>query len=124
SWCTFPTCLLSLGTQTACLMFASMTHRDDNHRPTVETAIAMLSAPAPRRFWRRAGFVTLMIAGVAAGVALSRAALWNVQLKRFAVVREGILYRSAQPSERGFSVLINRYGARTIACLRRENTPV
>ncbi len=68
--------------------------------------------------------VVALLGGAAGGVVLSRVALWNFHLKRFAVVEDGVLYRSAQPTQRGLKVLIDHYGVRTIACLRRENAPI
>src|SRR5437879_4780757 len=75
------------------------------------------------RSWRGL-LIALLIAGAATGVGLSRLALWRFHLKRFATVHDGVLYRSAQPTETGFSLLVNRYGVRTIACLRRESFAV
>lgn len=66
----------------------------------------------------------LALVGLGAGIGLARFGLWNFHLKRFDVVKEGVLYRSAQPTEHGFHVLVERFGVRSIACLRRENAPV
>ena len=45
---------------------------------------------------------------------------WPV--RRFAVVQEGVLYRSAQPDEAGWQRLRDRYGIRTVIDLR-DDTP-
>ena len=47
--------------------------------------------------------------------------LWRQHVKRFAVVRPGVLYRVAQPSELGIRYLVERYGVKTILNLRLED---
>jgi hypothetical protein len=88
----------------------------------------MLRGDKERRVLKRLGrplaLAAVLIAGAACGVALSRVALWAFHLKRFVVVEEGVLYRSAQPTELGFKVMVDRFGVKTIACLRRENSPI
>ncbi len=78
----------------------------------------------PRGVLSRVVVVGMLVGGAVCGVVLSRVALWSFHLKRFAVVEEGVLYRSAQPTQRGLKVLIDRFSVRTIACLRRENAPI
>jgi hypothetical protein len=77
-----------------------------------------------KRLGRPLALAAVLIVGAACGVVLSRVALWAFHLKRFAAVEEGVLYRSAQPTEFGFKVMVDRFGIRTIACLRRENSPL
>lgn len=43
---------------------------------------------------------------------------WRAQLKRFQTVREGVLYRVAQPSEFGFDYLVSRYHVKTVLSLQ------
>lgn len=43
---------------------------------------------------------------------------WRQHLKRFDVVRPGVLYRSAQPSQWGLRWLADHYHLKTILCLR------
>src|SRR5262245_38721591 len=90
--------------------------------PPADASARRPSSHKPCRGVRRAVLATALILGAALGVVLSRAALWNFHLKRFAVVREGVLYRSAQPTQRGFEVLVGHYDVRSIACLRRDNS--
>ena len=49
---------------------------------------------------------------------------WRQNLRRFEVVRPGVLYRCGQPSERGMRYLVNRHGVRTILSLRRKQPPL
>jgi hypothetical protein len=42
-------------------------------------------------------------------------------LRRFAVVSEGVLYRSAQPTAGGIVRLVDPLGVKTLVCLRRED---
>ncbi len=48
-------------------------------------------------------------------------AFWRANLKRFAVVREGVLIRSGQPTEYGLKYLVRKQGVKTILSLRQEN---
>ena len=45
---------------------------------------------------------------------------WRQNLRRFQVVRPGVLYRSGQPSERGMRYLVDKHGIKTVLCLRYE----
>jgi hypothetical protein len=60
-----------------------------------------------------------LTAAVAAGWLAHRASL-RVHLRRFAVVQEGVLYRSAQPTAGGVLQLVEGLGVKTVVCLRRE----
>jgi protein tyrosine/serine phosphatase len=98
-----------------------------NHpRPTAAPTAADQSGRwmARRRLRSRVIVGALLIGGLASGAVLSRVMLWSFDLKRFAVVEEGVLYRSGQPTLRGFDVLVDRLGIKTIACLRSENAAV
>ena len=46
---------------------------------------------------------------------------WRYHVKRFQVVREGVLYRVAQPSEFGLRYLVHERGVRTVLSLRLED---
>lgn len=48
-------------------------------------------------------------------------AFWRANLKRFAIVREGVLIRSGQPTEFGLKHLVRYHGVKTILSLRQEN---
>ena len=45
---------------------------------------------------------------------------WRQNLRRFATVRPGVLFRSGQPSQRGLSYLADGYGVKTDLSLRRK----
>ena len=45
-------------------------------------------------------------------------AFWRAQLKRFQALREGVLYRVAQPSEFGFDTLVKRQHVKTVLSLQ------
>ncbi len=47
--------------------------------------------------------------------------LWRQHVKRFQVLRPGVFYRVAQPSELGIQYLIERHGMKTILNLRLED---
>ncbi|MBI2823863.1 MAG: tyrosine-protein phosphatase [Planctomycetia bacterium] len=47
--------------------------------------------------------------------------LWRQHVKRFAVVRPGVLYRVAQPSELGIRYLVAHHGVKTVLNLRMED---
>ncbi len=49
---------------------------------------------------------------------LAHRGFWHFHLRRFAVVRPGVLYRSGQPTAWGLQYLINRYRVRTVVSLR------
>ena len=53
-----------------------------------------------------------------AGCAAGYFGFWHAQLKRFQVVREGVLYRSGQPSEFGLRHLVEHRGVRTVLSLQ------
>src|SRR5262245_39544580 len=100
-----------------------------DHRRPAPTASSGRAASASRREagagrpWRRLVLLAVVVAGLPIGIACSRIALWTIHLKRFSVVEDGVLYRCAQPTERGLAVLINQFGVTTVASLRRENAP-
>jgi tyrosine-protein phosphatase SIW14 len=64
--------------------------------------------------------VICVLAGVAAPVAVALGQ--QAQLRRFHVVREGVLYRSAQLSLPGLERVIRDHGIRTIVTLRDGST--
>ena len=67
-----------------------------------------------RRAWRRVMLAVLAAAGCVGGYF----GFWQAQLKRFQVVREGVLYRSGQPSEFGLRYLVRQRGVRTVLSLQ------
>jgi tyrosine-protein phosphatase SIW14 len=67
-----------------------------------------------RRTLRRLAFGLLVLAVGAGGYF----AFWHAQLKRFQAVREGVLYRSGQPSEFGLNYLVKHRGLRTVLSLQ------
>jgi tyrosine-protein phosphatase SIW14 len=71
-----------------------------------------------RRLGRRAFLIALM-AVVAAWPAYHF--FWRYHIKRFQVVREGVFYRVAQPTEYGLRYLVNERGVRTVLSLRLED---
>lgn len=66
------------------------------------------------RALRRVAFVLLAAAACIGGYF----AFWHAQLKRFQAVREGVLYRSGQPSEFGLNYLVKHRGVRTVLSLQ------
>ena len=63
--------------------------------------------------------VLLVVGGAAVGVGH----WWhNYPVHRFGVVREGVLYRSAQPSGSEWGLLREKYGIRTVVGKRRSWT--
>lgn len=75
-----------------------------------------LSSPqtTARRRWRLVGLAVclpLLAWGLYYG-------FWRAQLKRFQVVRPGVLYRVAQPSEYGFDHLVEQCGVKTVLSLQ------
>jgi tyrosine-protein phosphatase SIW14 len=55
---------------------------------------------------------------VAAALVAGYFGLWRYHLKRFQAVREGILYRSAQPTEFGLQYLTRQRGVKTVLSLQ------
>jgi hypothetical protein len=76
------------------------------------------------RLRRPLALAAVLIVGAVCGVVCCRVTLWAFHLKRFGAVEEGVLYRSAQPTEVGLKVMVERLGIKTIASLRRENSAV
>jgi len=56
----------------------------------------------------------LVLVSLAATVAASYFGFWHHHLKRFQVVREGVFYRAAQPSEFGMRYLVRDCGVKTV----------
>jgi tyrosine-protein phosphatase SIW14 len=91
----------------------------------------VLSAAVTRRTslaarWRRGGaWWLLLAAGLAVLAAGGQMLLSRQHLKRFHVVRPGVWYRTAQPSQWSLSWLVRRHGVRTVLCLRHfEEIPL
>lgn len=70
--------------------------------------------PNQKRLVRRVACALL----AAAGCIGAYFAFWHYQIKRYQAVREGVLYRSGQPTEFGLSYLVNRRGVRTVLSLQ------
>lgn len=70
--------------------------------------------PNEKRWGRRVAFGLL----AAAGCVGAYFAFWHYQIKRYQAVREGVLYRSGQPTEFGLSYLVNDRGVRTVLSLQ------
>ena len=70
--------------------------------------------PLSRKHVRR------LVVGVVLVLALSAGyfGLWRYHLKRFQVVREGVLYRTAQPTEFGLQYLTRQRGVKTVLSLQ------
>ncbi len=73
--------------------------------------------PRTRRMGRRAFLIALAV--IVAWPAYHF--FWRYHVKRLQVVREGVLYRVAQPSEFGLRYLVERRGVRTVVSLRLED---
>ncbi len=73
--------------------------------------------------WKKKTWVWLLV--VAVGLALLATGgyyrYWRYHLKRFDVVRAGVLYRSGQPSRRGLEYLVRHCGVRTVLCVLPED---
>ena len=84
-----------------------------NHAPSADP-----KPSRPKVRWLLRG---LLLVALAAGLAwFGHYRYWRQNLRRFEVVRPGVLYRSGQPSRRGMQNLVEDYGLKTILCLRRE----
>jgi hypothetical protein len=59
-----------------------------------------------------------ILAGLATFAVIAYAVFWRHHLKRFQVTREGVFYRSAQPTELGLSHLIRHHGIKTVVSLQ------
>jgi hypothetical protein len=81
------------------------------------TAGAQATASSKRL---RLVFVVLAILALAAVWPAFLGFRWY-HLKRFAVVRPGVLYRSGQPTELGFRWLVGQYQVKTVLSLRPDN---
>jgi tyrosine-protein phosphatase SIW14 len=73
------------------------------------------AATVHRRRWRRTLAGLLVLAALAYGV---NHLFWHFHLKRFQVVREGVFYRAAQPSEFGMRRLVRRHGVKTVVSVQ------
>ncbi|MGH7134748.1 MAG: fused DSP-PTPase phosphatase/NAD kinase-like protein, partial [Pirellulales bacterium] len=84
------------------------------------TSLTIEPSAAPKiRFARRRGYLrlaTYLTLAMLAGALLAAGywAFWHQHLKRFQVVREGVFYRVAQPSEYGMSYLVKTVGVKTV----------
>ena len=67
-----------------------------------------------RRTARRALLGLLVVVAVAAGYHV----FWHYHLKRFQVVRAGVFYRVAQPSELGMRYLVWHHGVKTVVSVQ------
>lgn len=70
----------------------------------------------PTRRRVRSPLIALALSLVMLGLAW--ATFWQGHLKRFQVVRPGVFYRSAQPSELGMRVLVQGFGVKTVVSLQ------
>jgi hypothetical protein len=70
---------------------------------------------------RRAAARLLALFLVLAAIWSAYHLFWRQHVKRFAVVRPGVLYRVAQPSELGIRYLVERHGVKTVLNLRLED---
>ncbi|NOZ20903.1 MAG: dual specificity protein phosphatase family protein [Planctomycetes bacterium] len=61
------------------------------------------------------GIAALCLAGIAFG---GWRAYRQTRLRQFGVVKEGVLYRSGQPTEAQFDEIVDRYGIKTVVNLR------
>lgn len=85
-----------------------------------EPSPACPKKPARRR-WRRATAALLITALVVAGWIVVPRGLDRFHARRFAVVKEGVLYRMGQPTEEGLEKIVRRYGIRTVITTRLED---
>jgi len=69
---------------------------------------------------RRTAILLLGIAAVLLPIA-GHYRYWRYNLKRFDVVRPGVLYRSGQPSRRGLDYLVHTRGVKTVICIWPED---
>jgi len=72
---------------------------------------------------RRKRILRRVLLGVLIGLVLGWFAhyrYWRQNLRRFQVVRPGVLYRSGQPSRRGMRYLVDNYQIKTVLSLRGE----
>lgn len=69
--------------------------------------------------WKRRGLIAALVV-LAVSAAVGGAAYWwkDYPVHHFAVVKEGVLYRSGQPDPGQLRRLVNRYGIRTVVNLR------
>ena len=71
--------------------------------------------PASQRMEKMmVAMIVLVVVLIVVGIVASK---WN-HIKNFGVVRQGVLYRSAQPSARQVAILVKRHGIKTIVNLR------
>jgi hypothetical protein len=76
--------------------------------------------PSPHTLHRR----IKLFATIAVAIALAATGyhfLWRQHVKRFQVIRPGVLYRVAQPSELGMRYLVDRHHVKTVLNLRLED---
>lgn len=78
----------------------------------------------PRRPPNSALVWLIAVAAALSGGWFAHRASLRFHLRRFDVVRAGVLYRSAQPTVGGMLRLVEAQGAKTIVCLRREDAPL
>ncbi|MFQ5425232.1 MAG: tyrosine-protein phosphatase [Phycisphaerae bacterium] len=76
---------------------------------------------AHRRHRRRVAAVVLTLI-VVAGVGTLLAKAWQSRPRRFAVVEDGVLYRSGQPTEHQIDRLMEEIGLRTILVVRKGSS--
>lgn len=82
----------------------------DPATPSESTATRRDPGKRPGRRWRWLLALTLTLLGLWLG----SLAFWRYHLKRFQVVREGVFYRVAQPTEFGFRHLIRQHHVATV----------
>ena len=78
------------------------------------------TCPSARRSVRRAILLALAAGGAAVAIWGVVDHLRNWPVRRFGVVKPGVLYRSAQPDAAGWQALKKEYGIRTVVDLRSD----
>jgi hypothetical protein len=119
---------MSLGVRrlVACLMppedVAGKTNmtETENERVGAEGPCSGKTSRKTRRSVRRGILLALVAGGAALAIwgAVDRVRNWPV--RRFGVVKPGVLYRSAQPTAAGWRALKKEYGIRTVVDLRSD----
>ncbi len=81
--------------------------------------VAHTQSPLPlrRRRYQHLAALAIMVVVVATAYHF----LWRQHVKRFQIVRPGVLYRVAQPSELGIRYLVQRHHVKTVLNLRLED---
>lgn len=92
--------------------------RADNARRCMQTPVQP-NQRAAQRHRRRFLFVSALVLAALAWPAYHLA--WRQHVRRFQVVREGVLYRVAQPSQLGVDYMVRSCGVKTILNLRTED---